>query len=96
MVDGQLYLRGIGGWLCLDEEVEEGIARIDGTSSLGFSGHMKFREAGRGPREKLEEQRERLQQEQCKLQDQQEALAKKLAVIHSQVNSVTSSESRLT
>ncbi len=103
MVDGQVHLRGIGGrilvdrlirtdkgcilWLCLDEEAGEGMARIEGTISLGFTGRVKFQAAGRGPGEKLEEQRERLQQEQCKLQDQQEALIEKLAAINSQINS---------
>ena len=103
MVDGQAHLRGIGGrilvdrlirtdkgcilWLCLDEEAEDGMARIDGTISLGFAGRVKFQAAGRGPGEKLEEQRERLQQEQRKLQDQQEALVEKLAAINSQINS---------
>ena len=58
MVDGQVHLRGIGGrilvdrlirtdkgcilWLCLDEEAEEGMARIDSTISLGFTGRVKF------------------------------------------------------
>ena len=101
MVDGQAHLRGIGGrilvdrlirtdkgcilWLCLDEEAEDGMARIDGTISLGFAGRVKFQAAGRGPGEKLEEQRERLQQEQRKLHDQQEALVEKLAAINSQI-----------
>ncbi len=103
MVDGQMHLRGIEGrilvdrlirtdkgcilWLCLDEEAEDGIARIDGTISLGFASRVKFQAAGRGPAEKLEEQRERLQQEQRKLHDQQEALAEKLAVVNSQITS---------
>ncbi len=103
MVDGQVHLRGIGGrilvyrlirtnkscilWLSLDEEAREGMARIDGTISLGLAGHMKFQAAGRGSREKLEEQRERLQQEQRKLLDQQEALIEKLAAINGQINS---------
>ena len=80
MVDGQKHLRGIEGrmlvdrlirtqqgcilWLCLDQEEEDGMARMDGTISLGFAGRVKFQAAGRGPGEKMEEQRERLQQEQ--------------------------------
>ncbi len=103
MVDGQVHLRGIGGrilvdrlirtekgcilWLCLDEEAEERMARIDGTFSLGFAGRVKFQAAGRGPGEKLEEQREHLQQDQRKLQDQQAAFVEKLAAINSQINS---------
>ncbi len=103
MVDGQKHLRGIEGrmlvdrlirtqqgcilWLCLDQEAEDGIARIDSTINLGFAGRVKFQAAGRGPGEKLEEQRERLQQEQRKLHDQQEALAEKLAVVNSQIAS---------
>ncbi len=103
MVNGQMHLRGIEGrilvnrlirtdkgcimWLCLDEEAEDGMARMDVTINLGFAGRVKFQAAGRGPGEKLEEQRERLQQEQRKLQDQQEALVVKLAAINSQINS---------
>ncbi len=103
MVDGQRHLRGIEGrilvdrlirtdkgcilWLCLDEEAEDGLARIDGIINLGFAGRVKFQAAGRGPAEKLEEQRECLQQEQRNLQDQQEALAEKLAVVNSQITS---------
>ncbi len=65
MVDGQRHLRGIEGrmlvdrlirtdngcilWLCLDEEAEEGMARIDGTISLGFAGCVKFQERGEDP-----------------------------------------------
>ncbi len=103
MVDGQMHLRGIEGrilvdrlirtekgcilLLCLDQEAEDGMARMEGTISLGFAGRVKFQGAGRGPGEKLEEQRERLQQEQRKLHDQQEALAEKLAVINSHITS---------
>ncbi len=103
MVDGQRHLRGIEGrmlvdrlirtqqgcilWLCLDQEAEDGIARIDSTISLGFAGRVKFQAAGQGPGEKLEEQRERLQQEQRKLHEQQEALVEKLAVVNSQITS---------
>ncbi len=103
MMDGQVHLRGIGGrilvdqlirtdkgcilWLCLDEEAEEDMARIDGTISVGFAGRVKFQAAERRPGEKLEEQRERLLQEQRKLHDQQEAIREKLAAINSQINS---------
>ncbi len=76
MVDGQRHLWGIENrmlvdhlirtqqccilWLCLDQEAEDGMTRMDGTISLGFAGRVKFQAAGRGPEEKLEEQRERL------------------------------------
>ncbi len=108
MVDGQKHLRGIEGrmlvdrlirttkgcilWLCLDQEAEDSMARMDGTISLGFAGRVKFQAAGRGPGEKLEEQRERLQQEQRKLNDQQEALAEKLAIVNSQITTGIVSE----
>ena len=72
--------------LCVAEKAEDGMARIDGTICLGFPGCVKIQVAGHGPGKKLEEQRERLQQEQRKTQDQQEALAEKLAVVHSQIN----------
>ena len=41
-------------------EAEEGMARIDGTISLGFVGHTKFQVVGQDPREKLEHQRDHL------------------------------------
>ena len=63
--------------LCLDQEAEEGMARIDGTISRGFAGRVEFQAAQLGPGKKLEEQRERLLQEHCNLHDQQEALAER-------------------
>ncbi len=86
MVDGQVHLRGIKGRILVDRLIRSKKGCIlwlclDGTISLGFVGRVKFLAAGRGPGEKLEEQRERLQQEQRKLHDQQEALAEKLAVV---------------
>ncbi len=92
MVDGQVHLRGIKGRILVDRLIRTKKGCIlwlclDGTISLGFVGRVKFLAAGRGPGEKLEEQRERLQQEQRKLHDQQEALAEKLAVVSSQITS---------
>ncbi len=108
MVDGQMHQRGIERrilvdrlirtekgcilWLCLDQDAEESMARIDGTINLGFASRVRCHAAGLGPCKKLEEQREHFHQEQHKLHEQHKAIEEKLTVINSQFTSGIASQ----